>query len=159
MSASATSYSDPGGYTGSGILCADGDAGADPLGEEPAYARCHHNQVLDSLNQGVFTVVGHHIELDHNRVVGDHDGVNHDAWWGVGMACDNVHNRPPEEFNNNSVHDNSVAAMANGGNRQDYRVSGDCIRHGNVSLPTVDEAAEWRLWQKKLDTNGIVLGP
>jgi hypothetical protein len=159
MSASATSYSDPGGYTGSGILCADGNAGADPLGEEPAYARCHHNQVLDSLNQGIFTVTGHHIELDHNRVVGDHDGVNHDAWWGVGMTCDNVHNRPATEFNNNSVHDNSVAVLANGGNRQDYIIQPECAGSNNTSLPTISEAAEWLLWQDKLASANVTLGP
>ena len=154
VSASQTSVAS---YSGSGIVCADGN----PVdaSEVAAYTRCANNQVLDSLNVGIATPHGHDIELANNRVVGDHDGVQLQSWDPLGMHCQNLSNAPPTHFYNNSIHDNSVAALGNNGIRNDYWLDGDCTESNNVSLATVGEAAEWTFWQNKLSSNSIVLGP
>ena len=64
ITASTTSYPR---YSGSGIVCADGNPAS--ASEVTAYIRCANNQVLDSLNVGIATPHGHHIELANNRVV------------------------------------------------------------------------------------------
>ena len=154
ITASTTSYPR---YSGSGIVCADGNPAS--ASEVTAYIRCANNQVLDSLNVGIATPHGHHIELANNRVVGDHDGVQLQSWAPVGMHCQNLSNAPSTHFYSNSIHDNAVAAIGNGTGRNDYWLDGDCVASNNASLPTVGEAAEWSLWQSKLSSGGVVLGP
>ena len=144
-------------FTGGGILGGDGDAPT--KSEVPAYVRVHHNQVLDTTNYGVAVANGHHIELDHNRTVGDS---NDYTARNVGMFCWNGGGHDDNRWNNNSIHDNKSAWISDYGgatHRNDYWVPDCHVSTNNESLPTVDEAAEWGLWQKKLDKNGIVLGP
>jgi PA14 domain len=142
-------------YSGGGILCADGPATTD-VGAG-AYAHCHHNQVIDSLNYGMAIAHGHHIEVDNNRMVGDTDNIALQSWDGVGAHCQNMDSTPT--FHDNSLHDNAVAWMANG-HRNDYWLSGICAGEAtNTSLPSVGEAAEWSLWQSKLASANVTLGP
>ncbi len=142
-------------FSGGGILCGDGPHTSDA--DAPAYAHCHHNQVLDTLNYGIAVSHGHHIEYDHNRAVGDSDGVRMTAWAGVGMSCQHRDTTP--SFHDNSMHDNQVAWLANG-SRNDYWLSGLCVGEAtNPSLPSVGEAAEWILWQSKLASANVTLGP
>lgn len=145
-------------YTGGGILCGDGGDASSSAAEVAAYIRCHHNQVLDTLNYGIALPIGHDVEMDHNRVVGDNDGIMMNAWAGVGHYCQNMTGAPSSAWFNNRTHDNVAAWMGNGA-RNGYWLDGDCVESNNTSLPTIDEAAEWSLWQSKLQSAGIKLGP
>jgi hypothetical protein len=142
-------------YTGGGILCADGPATTDA--NAGAYAHCHHNQVIDSLNYGMAIAHGHHIEVDNNRMVGDADSIALQSWDGVAAHCQNMASTPT--FHDNSLHDNAAAWMANG-HRNDYWLSGLCAGEAtNTALPSIGEAAEWSLWQSKLASANVTLGP
>jgi len=146
-----------GSFTGGGILAGDGAARTES--EVSAYVRVHHNQVLDTTNYGVAVADGHDVELDHNRTVGDSEGY---AARNVGMYCRNVDGEGTKMWSNNSIHDNESAWISDYGgvtHRNDYWTPDCQVVSDNESLSTVDEAAEWRLWQKKLNANGLALGP
>ena len=143
-------------YSGSGIMCADGTGTT--AANSSAYITCSDNQVLDSLNAGVATPIGHHITLDGNRVVGDHDGITLQSWAPVGMYCQNMSNQSATLWNNNVIQNNSVALWGNTG-RNDYWLDGDCAASNNTSLSSMGEAAEWLLWQGKLASANVTLGP
>ena len=142
-------------FSGGGILCGDGPHTSD--GDAPAYAHCHHNQVLDTLNYGIAISHGHHVEYDHNRAVGDSDGVRMTAWAGVGMSCQHRDTTP--SFHDNSMHDNQVAWLGNGSRNDFWLNPAICSLSNTTSLPSVDEAAEWSLWQSKLASANVTLGP
>jgi hypothetical protein len=141
-----------GGFSGGGIMAADGSEAADVV---TAYVNVHHNQVLDTVNYGIGSSVGHHIFLENNRVVGDNDGY---TARNVGMWCGWGSN-DPNTFYEHYLRNNEVAWLGGyeAGFRNDYWIN--CTGSGNTSLPSIDEAAEWSRWQNKLSAGGISIGP
>jgi hypothetical protein len=74
------------------------------------------------------------------------------------MYCQNMSNQSATLWNNNVIQNNSVALWGNTG-RNDYWLDGDCAASNNTSLSSMGEAAEWLLWQGKLASANVTLGP
>lgn len=154
-----------------------------------AFLKIHNNQIVARSNQGIGVCVGHDIEIYENRIVSSGqlaDGTWYAQQYGKGLSIHSNCNgwyQPPTVFYNNFAHDNVVGWRIEKVDsadpeiyvapplRADYMLSGcaggesgptsKCTN--NVSLPdpiTSDtEANEYILWQQKLATNGIALGP
>jgi hypothetical protein len=140
-------------YTGGGIMLSD-------IGS--AYVVAHDNQVIDTTNYGMAISAGHDNSFYNNRILSA--GVLAD---GSPVAAQNVgayiwNSHQAGGWGNNSGDDNLIGWMQ-GAIRNDSwtpdaatwaRNSGQA---GNITLATVQQ--EWVLWQDKLATAGMSVGP
>ena len=146
-------------YTGSGFNLGDTAGGT-------GYVQLYNNQVVNYGNDGISVTAGHNNVVYGNRVVSSGYLPNTTTPLGYssyGIWVDNYYSDPG--WANNNIHDNIVGYYSSWFHqRQDYSITGTgTVQSNNTSLPdpitTTTENNEFLLWQQKLATNGIEVGP
>ena len=160
----------------------DGSA-ADTAATATAHVRIYNNQVVAHSSSGISLAAGHDNEAYGNRVVSNGqfaDGSWYFGWNGINVVDCACYEQPPSVYFNNFAHDNTVGFLyeyVQGGAlvpppvRQDYLLTNcaggasgpSSLCTNNSSLPdpitTATEANEFALWQQKLASNSISVGP
>ena len=161
-------------YGGGGMML--GDGGSSTLAGAVAYVQAYNNQVVSTSNQGIAIVAGHDISAYDNRVVSS--GLLPDgtpiASQNVGLIVwDMYGDLRHGTFFNNVMRNNVVAwatplksetaqnpvwfphcarAVGQGNQCTDNRIM-------QSPITVSSEAAEYQLWQRKLQGAGVALGP
>ena len=175
------------GYYAGGITM-DGSA-ADTAATATAFVNIYNNQIVAHANFGIGLAAGHDEAAYGNRVVTSgqfSDGSWYDGYAGIYVLNCSCYNQPANVYFNNRAHDNTVGFQFEYAYpstptvfsppvvRSDYLLadcpggasgpSSSCMN--NASLPALPalitnatEANELTLWQQKLASNGIVVGP
>jgi len=174
-------------YYAGGIIT-DGNA-ANTAATATAFVNIYNNQVVSHANGAIGIAAGHDNQIYDNRVVSSGQLANGSwfvGYDGIGVIDCACYNQPPSVFFNNSAHDNTVGYQFEWSNpatptvfsppiiRQDYQLQ-DCaggasgagsLCINNASLPALPtlitsatEANETTLWQQKLSSNNITVGP
>ena len=148
-------------YTGGGIL-ADGDGGSDTC---PAYIEVYENQLIGLGAYSLGIAGGHNIRYHHNRAINATtfaDGSPYRMYTGGMWSKDYYHKGVMYA---NSVDNNTVAIFARNypNQRNNVTVSeGADFRDNNFPLTLINllsERDEYSSWNRKLQQNGIVIGP
>ena len=152
------------GYAGGGILLGDGSSGV-------AYVRAYDNQVVSTTNYGIAIAAGHDSSFYRNRVVSSGrlaDG-RPIAEQNVGVYIWDLYDTGSASFYNNGGSDNRIgwvkdaSASGSGGDRNDWWVPDATTFENNVNWPgeitLQTEADEFTLWQQKLASAGLTVGP
>jgi hypothetical protein len=152
-----------GGYSGGGIMLGDGVAkeGADG---DSSYVHAFENQVLDTVNYGIAISAGHDCRMYRNRIVSA--GVLPDgkkiAAQNVGAYVWDSYKAGQDHFFNNGGSEN-VIGWVKGAVRNDWWRPGaqEWDKNENWPDPITPAVydAEWKLWQEKLKTANVLVGP
>jgi len=141
-------------YTGGGIMLSDNGS---------SYLRAYNNQIVNTGHVGITTTSGHDNWYYNNRVVCN--ALNPD---GSKMPSSNVgaviwNFNSESTFKNNRGTNNLIGWINSDGQRNDWWVpdaaawSGNRNWPGNITKATI--LNEWQVWQNKLASRGIQLGP
>jgi hypothetical protein len=147
------------GYTGGGIMLADGQGAT--LDTDPAYVQAYNNIIVSTSNYGIAISSGHANVIYNNVVVSS--GLLPDgtpiAYLNVGIYIWNSDNDP---FFSMNVAFNNTVGFALPGGRNDYWLPNAALQFNNTSLAgpvTLQvEADYFASWLQKLAANGIRLG-
>lgn len=164
-------------FTGGGIMCGDGEAG-NPANAS-AYIDCDWNQVVNASNYGMAIAQGHDIIMRNNRIVSSGligDTRIYQSW--VGAYIWNYYEDENTEevevpWYNNGAQNNYIGGTFNntGGGvieRKDWIFddADESLTYGNIhweaeggAITSAMEDEEWNVWQSKLSTHGIQIGP
>ncbi|HEX2972892.1 MAG TPA: NPCBM/NEW2 domain-containing protein [Tepidisphaeraceae bacterium] len=140
-------------YTGGGIMLSDNGS---------ANVRAYNNQVISTSNYGIAISSGRNNQFYNNRIVSS--GYLSD---GSRIASQNVgayiwNQNGESTFSGNSGY-NNVVGWAQGSGRNDAwtpdaaKWTGNTSMSGSITRAT--EAAEWTLWQNKLASSKVTIGP
>lgn len=141
-------------YTGGGIMLSDNGS---------SYLRAYNNQIVNTGHVGITTTSGHDNHYYNNRVVCN--ALNPD---GSKMPRSNVgaviwNFNSESTFRNNKGYNNLVGWVNSDGQRNDWWVPDAASWTGNKNWPgKITKATilnEWQVWQNKLASNGIAIGP
>jgi hypothetical protein len=152
------------GFSGGGIMLADGVSKAGPAGDS-AFVEAFDNQVLDTTNYGVAISAGHDCSFYRNRIVsaGVLEGGRKIAGQNVGAYIWDSYKVGEERFYNNAGRENVIGWYDKSGNRNDWWRPHAAAWDNNEKFPapiTIDAYdVEWTRWQTKLKTAGVNVGP
>ncbi|WP_162426778.1 PA14 domain-containing protein [Pontibacter pudoricolor] len=148
-------------FSGGGILT-DSDGNAERC---PAFIEAHDNQLVNLGNYSMGIAAGHNIRYHHNRVI---NSATFDDGTRFNMYTSGVWSKDYEKTGitySNSIDNNTLGVMAwNWPNdRRDISDMSGATAENNISLPGTitkqHERDEFTLWQQKLSSKGIVVGP
>jgi hypothetical protein len=151
------------GYSGGGIMLADGVSDDGPDGDS-SFVVAERNHVLDTSNYGIAISAGHDCEMVANRIVSA--GVLPDgrkiAAQNVGAYVWNSYKSTGRLFNNGG-RDNLIGWMKTDGTRNDWWRPDAEFWDNNTPWQDPITAAvyeqEWKLWQEKCAAANMTVGP
>lgn len=173
-------------FSGGGIMCGDGGPNDNHPNQVPAYIDCDYNQVVNASNYGMAIAKGHHITMRNNRIVSSGmigDTKIFKSWLGAYIwnyyaknkvedcSSDGYDNDNTDIWHNNGAYNNYIGGTHNiggVGHRADWLFcdADQSLTSGNVHwepeggpITSAMEDEEWNVWQNKLSTHGLQIGP
>ncbi|MGE5611181.1 MAG: NPCBM/NEW2 domain-containing protein [Bacillota bacterium] len=140
-------------YTGGGIMLSDNGS---------AYVRAYNNQVISTTNYGMAISSGHDNQFYNNRIISS--GYLADGTYirGQNVGAYIWNQNGESTFRNNSGSNNVIGWVQSGGRNDEWTPdaaswTGNTSMSGAVSRTT--EAGEFTLWQNKVSSSRVSVGP